>query len=116
MDEYFNEAGAQAAAASERSSDVVSIDREIEAGVWLCEQYPLSRESIATIFDIVAPASPDLARVKQIFTTPMPPGFPVRLEIPVMPAVTACVAFTVFRQETCDASLFEIPAAFRQRM
>jgi hypothetical protein len=112
FDEYFD----RNVSASDEAKDIVSIDREIEATVWLTDQFPLARESITTIMDIVGPASPDLARVKQIFQTAMPPGFPIRLEVPVMPAITACVVFSTFRQEQCDDSMFLIPAHFRQRL
>jgi hypothetical protein len=116
FDDYFSggtdaESGTAAAA-----SDIVSVDKEIEATVWLCDKYPLSRQDINTVMDIIAPVSTDLARVKDIFALPMPAGFPVRLEIPVMPAIKASVTFTKFELGSCDDSLFQIPLDFRQRM
>ena len=117
FDDYFSGTGvAESGAAAAAESDIVSVDKEIEATVWLCDQFPLSRQDINTVMDIIAPVSADLARVKDIFALPMPVGFPVRLEIPVMPAIKASVAFTKFELVSCDESLFRIPADFRQRM
>ena len=106
------------------------VDKQVNAALWLSKDFPLSREAINLvlgfnkyslslfILELVSPASADMAKINQIFSLNLPAGFPVKLEIPVLPAVTACVTFVKIElvKDKLDESFFAVPKGFQQRM
>lgn len=99
----------------ESDDNLTIIRKPINASLWMSDEFPLPMESLMHILEIIAPASTDIAKLKDILAVKLPPGFPVKLLIPVMPAVSAAVTFSKFEKMSADDELFELPPDFETR-
>ncbi|KAL5715402.1 hypothetical protein ACHQM5_017228 [Ranunculus cassubicifolius] len=71
--------------------------KNVRPSVWLTEQFPLKTEELLPLLDILANKVKAVRRLREVLTTKFPPGtFPVKVTIPVLPAVRVVVTFTKF--------------------
>ncbi|KAM4708576.1 ankyrin repeat domain-containing protein 13A [Discoglossus pictus] len=105
--------------------------------LWMCEDFPLSLvEQVTPIIDLMARTSSHFAHLRDFITLQFPPGFPVKIEIPLFHVLNARITFgnvnTCSRAEESapttpqepqdeassapkfevDQSVFEIPPAY----
>jgi len=69
---------------------------------------------VLKVLEVVAPFK-HFSKLKDFVAMKLPAGFPVRIEIPVFPTITARVTFRDFK--TCDkipASMFFIPRDYKE--
>uniref|UniRef100_A0A4W4GXL7 Ankyrin repeat domain-containing protein n=1 Tax=Electrophorus electricus TaxID=8005 RepID=A0A4W4GXL7_ELEEL len=97
--------------------------------LWMSEEHPLSLvEQVTPIIDLMARTSSHFARLRDFITLRFPPGFPVKIEIPLFHVLNARITFgNVNRCSTEEAaeaspaafhvcpSVFAIPAHYRLR-
>ncbi|XP_072288867.1 ankyrin repeat domain-containing protein 13A [Eucyclogobius newberryi] len=93
-EEYFN---------SEFDLDNRDIGRPIELSIrtqkfkgtlWMSEEHPLSLvEQVTPIIDLMARTSSHFARLRDFVTLKFPPGFPVKIEIPLFHVLNARITF-----------------------
>ncbi|GCC26135.1 ankyrin repeat domain-containing protein 13A [Chiloscyllium punctatum] len=68
--------------------------RKFKATLWLCEEYPLSFvEQVIPIIDLMARSSIHFAKLRDFITLQLPPGFPVKIEIPLFYVLNARITF-----------------------
>ncbi|XP_067910869.1 ankyrin repeat domain-containing protein 13A isoform X2 [Heterodontus francisci] len=68
--------------------------RKFRATLWLCEEYPLSFvEQVIPIIDLMARSSLHFAKLRDFITLQLPPGFPVKIEIPLFYVLNARITF-----------------------
>ncbi|XP_078410521.1 ankyrin repeat domain-containing protein 13A isoform X1 [Cetorhinus maximus] len=68
--------------------------RKFKATLWLCEEYPLSFvEQVIPIIDLMARSSVHFAKLRDFITLQLPPGFPVKIEIPLFYVLNARITF-----------------------
>ncbi|XP_067862118.1 ankyrin repeat domain-containing protein 13A [Heptranchias perlo] len=68
--------------------------RKFKATLWLCEDYPLSFvEQVIPIIDLMARSSVHFAKLRDFITLQLPPGFPVKIEIPLFYVLNARITF-----------------------
>ncbi|XP_048835784.1 ankyrin repeat domain-containing protein 13A isoform X2 [Brienomyrus brachyistius] len=114
--------------------------QKFKATLWMSEEHPLSLvEQVTPIIDLMARTSSHFARLRDFITLKFPPGFPVKIEIPLFHVLNARITFgNVNRCRTEDnsetipttevdasatapplfqvcPSVFEVPAHYRQR-
>ena len=64
------------------------------------------------LLDALAPLA-KFRKLKEFIGLKLPPGFPVRIEIPIVPTVSAKVNFLNFRREVqFGAELFSLPSHY----
>jgi len=94
---------------------VLKEDRKsVKAHVAMSEEFPLSVDLILKVLEVVAPFK-HFNKLKEFVAMKLPPGFPVRVEIPVFPTITARVTFQDFK--SCDnipSSMFFIPRDYKE--
>lgn len=98
----------------ERKNVVVS-EKHVAASLWLSQDFPLPIATFLKLLDIVAPASHDLSKLRDILKIELPPGFPVKLHMPILPALNASVVFSKYvpnHADLDDAAIFQLPADF----
>uniref|UniRef100_A0AAR2JGP2 Ankyrin repeat domain-containing protein n=1 Tax=Pygocentrus nattereri TaxID=42514 RepID=A0AAR2JGP2_PYGNA len=77
--------------------------------LWMSEEHPLSLvEQVTPIIDLMARTSTHFARLRDFITLRFPPGFPVKIEIPLFHVLNARITFGNVNQcsteEPADAS------------
>ncbi|KAG8145958.1 hypothetical protein E2320_012400 [Naja naja] len=122
-----------------RPKEVTIRTQKFKANLWMSEEFPLSLvEQVSPIVDLMARTSAHFARLKDFITLDFPPGFPVKIEIPLFHILNARITFG--RVNSCstleeaspqgpegpqgtaaapaspfvvDPSVFEIPKSYR---
>lgn len=87
--------------------------KSFKATVAMSEDFPLTVQMLLDILEIIAPQFKHFQKLRDFVEMKLPPGFPVKVDIPVLPTVSARVTFQDFGwDEKLEDSLFEIPADF----
>ncbi|XP_035236335.1 ankyrin repeat domain-containing protein 13A isoform X2 [Anguilla anguilla] len=68
--------------------------QKFKATLWMSEEHPLSLvEQVTPIIDLMARTSTHFARLRDFVTLQFPPGFPVKIEIPLFHVLNARITF-----------------------
>ncbi|GCB63354.1 hypothetical protein scyTo_0000152 [Scyliorhinus torazame] len=93
-EEYFNlnfELGSRDIG---RPMELTTKTQKFKAKLWLCEDHPLSlAEQVAPIIDLMAISNALFAKLRDFITLRLPPGFPVKIEIPIFHILNARITF-----------------------
>ncbi|XP_059393062.1 ankyrin repeat domain-containing protein 13C [Carassius carassius] len=87
--------------------------KNFKATVAMSQDFPLGIESLLNVLEIVAPFK-HFNKLREFVQMKLPPGFPVKLDIPVFPTITATVTFQEFRYDEFDNSIFTIPNDYKE--
>lgn len=85
---------------------------DYNAVVWMAEDFPISKEHILAMMEIIAPMNPDFARVKQFLAVELPNGFPVKMDVPIFTATSAILVMNKIKLEPSAESVFEVPLSY----
>ncbi|KAK0052137.1 ankyrin repeat domain-containing protein 13C [Biomphalaria pfeifferi] len=88
--------------------------KAFKATVAMSDTFPMTVEVLLDVLEVVAPFK-QFQKLRDFMTSKLPPGFPVRIEIPVFPTITAKVTFTSFEwRNDLDKNLFVVPSHYRE--
>ncbi|CAH3130057.1 unnamed protein product [Pocillopora meandrina] len=88
--------------------------KTVKAHVAMSEDFPLSVDLILKVLEVVAPFK-HFNKLKEFVAMKLPAGFPVRIEIPVFPTITARVTFRDFKScSEIPSSMFFIPRDYKE--
>ncbi|ROK28178.1 Ankyrin repeat domain-containing protein 13B [Anabarilius grahami] len=91
-EEYFNPNMSQRDIG--QPSHLTTKTQRFKAKLWLCESHPLSlEEQVAPIIDLMAISNALFAKLRDFITLRLPPGFPVKIEIPIYHILNARITF-----------------------
>ncbi|KAF7244225.1 Ankyrin repeat domain-containing protein 13B [Varanus komodoensis] len=77
-----------------RPIELTTKTQKFKAKLWLCEDHPLSlSEQVAPIVDLMAVSNALFAKLRDFITLRLPPGFPVKIEIPIFHILNARITF-----------------------
>lgn len=85
-----------------------------KAFVSMSPDFPLSIKAVMDLLELMAPMM-HFTKLREFLDTKLPPGFPVKIEIPIMPTITATAMFTEFewKNEIPDET-FQIPPSYSE--
>jgi len=87
--------------------------KAFKAKVAMSEEFPMKVEMLLAVLEVVAPQFKHFHKLRQFVEMKLPPGFPLQVEIPVLPTVAAKVTFTNFQmKDDLASSLFKIPKQY----
>ncbi|XP_027719101.1 ankyrin repeat domain-containing protein 13A [Vombatus ursinus] len=93
-EEYFNEEFDLKDRDIGRPKELTIRTQKFKAMLWMCEEFPLSLvEQVIPIIDLMARTSAHFARLRDFITLEFPPGFPVKIEIPLFHVLNARITF-----------------------
>ncbi|XP_054568474.1 ankyrin repeat domain-containing protein 13A isoform X3 [Eptesicus fuscus] len=93
-DEYFNEEFDLRDRDIGRPKELTIRTQKFKATLWMCEDFPLSLvEQVIPIIDLMARTSAHFARLRDFIKLEFPPGFPVKIEIPLFHVLNARITF-----------------------
>ena len=89
--------------------------RAFKATVAMSEDFPLTVEMLLNVLEVIAPQFKHFQKLRDFIEMKLPPGFPVKVDIPVLPTVSARVTFHDFHwknEEKLSDELFSIPEGY----
>ncbi|XP_029884858.1 LOW QUALITY PROTEIN: ankyrin repeat domain-containing protein 13B [Aquila chrysaetos chrysaetos] len=93
-EEYFNPNFELGNRDMGRPMELTTKTQKFKAKLWLCEDHPLSLcEQVAPIIDLMAISNALFAKLRDFITLRLPPGFPVKIEIPLFHVLNARITF-----------------------
>ncbi|XP_042191739.1 ankyrin repeat domain-containing protein 13C isoform X2 [Callorhinchus milii] len=87
--------------------------KTFKATIAMSQEFPLGIDSLLNVLEVIAPFK-HFNKLREFVQMKLPPGFPVKLDIPVFPTITATVTFQEFRYDGFDESIFSIPSDYRE--
>uniref|UniRef100_A0A7N5ZRN2 Ankyrin repeat domain-containing protein n=1 Tax=Anabas testudineus TaxID=64144 RepID=A0A7N5ZRN2_ANATE len=87
--------------------------KNFKATIAMSQDFPLGIESLLNVLEVIAPFK-HFNKLREFVQMKLPPGFPVKLDIPVFPTITATVTFQEFRYDEFDDSIFTIPVDYKE--
>lgn len=86
--------------------------KAFKATLAMSKEFPLTVQTLLDVLEVVAPFK-HFAKLREFITMKLPEGFPVKIDIPIMPTITATVTFQKFEfRESFAEGMFEIPPHF----
>jgi len=91
--------------------------KQFKATVAMSEDFPMKVDMLLAVLEVIAPQFKHFNKLRDFVNLKLPPGFPIQVNIPVLPTVSAKITFTDFKwTESGDAGLeqekFQIPARY----
>ncbi|KAI0234746.1 Ankyrin repeat domain-containing protein 13C-A [Lamellibrachia satsuma] len=86
--------------------------KTFKAMIATSEDFPMTVEALMDMLEVIGPFK-QFSKLRTFMQSKLPPGFPVKIEIPVFPTVTAKLTFHEFKWEKDILdTLFEIPSDY----
>uniref|UniRef100_A0A4W5M517 Ankyrin repeat domain 13A n=1 Tax=Hucho hucho TaxID=62062 RepID=A0A4W5M517_9TELE len=86
--------------------------QKFKGTLWMSEEHPLSLvEQVTPIIDLMARTSTHFARLRDFVTLKFPPGFPVKIEIPLFHVLNARISFGSVNKCSTGEPLETLPSA-----
>ncbi|XP_040898614.1 ankyrin repeat domain-containing protein 13A [Toxotes jaculatrix] len=86
--------------------------QKFKGTLWMSEEHPLSLvEQVTPIIDLMARTSSHFARLRDFVTLKFPPGFPVKIEIPLFHVLNAKITFGNVNKCSTTEEVNTTPAA-----
>ncbi|XP_073171338.1 ankyrin repeat domain-containing protein 13B isoform X3 [Lepidochelys kempii] len=93
-EEYFDPSFELGSRDMGRPMELTTKTQKFKAKLWLCEDHPLSLcEQVGPIIDLMAISNALFAKLRDFITLRLPPGFPVKIEIPIFHILNARITF-----------------------
>ncbi|CAB4007024.1 Hypothetical predicted protein [Paramuricea clavata] len=97
-----------------RKTTIKEDKKTIKATVAMNEDFPLKLEPLLNVLEVIAPFK-HFDKLKEFVSMKLPPGFPVRVEIPVLPTIVARVTFQKFEPDmSIPDSRYFIPRDYKE--
>ncbi|KAL5016839.1 hypothetical protein ScPMuIL_006428 [Solemya velum] len=97
-----------------RSMIAKESSKTFKATVAMSKEFPMTVEVLLDVLEVIAPFK-QFQKLREFMHTKLPPGFPVKIEIPVFPTVTAKVTFNCFEwRDNLDDTMFVVPSHYRE--
>ena len=91
------------------------ISKTFEANVSMSQEFPVKVDQLLTILEMLGPKAKFYKRIREFVELRLPPGFPVKINIPIVPTVKATVSFPEFEfTDDLPASLFAVPSDYKK--
>ncbi|KAL3271060.1 hypothetical protein HHI36_021560 [Cryptolaemus montrouzieri] len=83
--------------------------KSFKATIAMSSEFPLSVDMLLNVLEVIAPFK-HFSKLRDFITLKLPTGFPVKVEIPILPTVTAKITFQHFEfRNDIPKNLFSIP-------
>ncbi|XP_055680461.1 ankyrin repeat domain-containing protein 13C [Lutzomyia longipalpis] len=83
--------------------------KTFRATVAMSKDFPLTVDMLLNVLEVIAPFK-HFSKLREFVTLKLPSGFPVKIDIPILPTVTAKITFQKFEfRDNIPASMFDVP-------
>jgi len=86
--------------------------KSFKATVAMSPDFPLTVDMLLNVLEVITPFK-HLSKLRQFVLMKLPPGFPVKIDIPILPTVTAKITFQEFAfRDDINPELFQVPSNY----
>ena len=71
--------------------------KQFKATVAMSEEFPMEVEMLLAVLEVIAPQFKHFKKLRNFVQLKLPPGYPIQVNIPVLPTVSAKITFTDFK-------------------
>eukprot|EP00808_Paulinella_micropora_P022200 g61519.t1 len=112
-EKYLNGSGPSAPVL--RRPHVLKCEEKTYSGyVAMCEDFPMKLRTLLSVLEVAAPHHRLTSKLREFICNDLPNGFPLKLQMPVFPTISASVETCSYNQCEVPSSLFEVPTDFRR--
>jgi len=91
--------------------------KQFKATIAMSEQFPMKVDMLLAVLEVIAPQFKHFNKLRDFVKLKLPPGFPIQVNIPVLPTVSAKVTFTDFQwaepgQAGLEPERFKVPESY----
>lgn len=80
----------------------------------MSKDFPLSVDMLLNVLEVIAPFK-HFSKLREFVTLKLPSGFPVKIDIPILPTVSAKITFQKFEfRDDISPDLFVIPGDYKE--
>ncbi|XP_022648414.1 ankyrin repeat domain-containing protein 13C-B-like isoform X2 [Varroa jacobsoni] len=113
-DDYINNNNNEDAPILGRTPVCKYTRKSFKAVVAMSNDFPMSVEHLLNILEFITPFK-HFNKLREFVEMKLPSGFPVKIELPILPTVTARVTFQEFEfRDNLHPQLFHIPQGYRE--
>jgi hypothetical protein len=88
--------------------------KAFKATIAMSSDFPLSVEMLLNVLEVIGPFK-HFSKLRDFITFKLPNGFPVKVEIPILPTVTAKITFQQFEfRNNIPKEMFETPTNYKE--
>lgn len=88
--------------------------KSFKATVAMSQDFPLSVDMLLNVLEVIAPFK-HINKLRQFVLMKLPPGFPVKIDIPILPAINAKITFQEFAfRNDIDPNVFKVPEDYQE--
>ncbi|XP_071486603.1 ankyrin repeat domain-containing protein 13C-B-like [Diadema setosum] len=85
-----------------------------KATVAMSEDFPMEVTDLLNMLEVLT-SMKHFSKLREFVELKLPPGFPIKIDVPVLPTITARVTFQAFQyRDNLSPTLFTIPSDYRQ--
>lgn len=96
-----------------RQRDLKVEQKHYKASVCVTEACPIEMRKLLDILEVIAPYK-HFHKLRQFCHMKLPPGFPVKLDIPVFPTVTAVITLEKYEESISATNKFLVPRDYHK--
>jgi hypothetical protein len=96
-----------------RKQDLKVEQKHYKASVCVTKACPIEMRKLLDILEVIAPYK-HFHKLRQFCHMKLPPGFPVKLDIPVFPTVTAVITLERYEEVQTETSKFLVPRDYHK--
>ncbi|CAH1132684.1 unnamed protein product [Ceutorhynchus assimilis] len=86
--------------------------KHFKATLAMSSDFPLSVEMLLNVLEVIAPFK-HFSKLRDFINFKLPSGFPVKIELPILPTVTAKITFQEFEfRDSISPDMFSVPETY----
>lgn len=86
--------------------------KAFKATAAMSPDFPFTVDMLLNVLEVIAPFK-HFSKLREFVLMKLPPGFPVKIDIPILPTVTAKITFQEFTfKNDIDPKLFQVPSDY----
>jgi len=88
--------------------------RSFNGTAWFAPDFPRKPQDLIPVCEVLAPRNKHFEKLRNLIDIIPDYGFPIKIEVPVFPTVSATASFLSYQEMEVDEELFAAPEGYRR--
>eukprot|EP00457_Paulinella_chromatophora_P004015 gb/GEZN01004025.1/.p1 GENE.gb/GEZN01004025.1/~~gb/GEZN01004025.1/.p1 ORF type:complete len:637 (+),score=107.58 gb/GEZN01004025.1/:98-1912(+) len=98
-----------------RREHKLKTEEKIYSGqVAMCETFPMELQTLMSVLEVAAPHHRLTGKLREFIQNDLPAGFPLKIDMPVFPTISACVETLRYKQTEVGANICDVPTDYKR--